>query len=203
MDILGKIFGSINRVKLFRLFFANPNGLFTREQISSKSKISEDNVLKELTLLTKAKFLKKKKFKGEKETKKLGKKKKAILVGWELNPGFKYLSELKVFLMGGEVLDSEYLIKKFKGAGKIRLIITAGVFMNDEKSRADLLVVGDNINKKSVSNVIKAIESEIGRELNYGVFETEDFKYRLTVYDKFVRDVIDFPHNKIFDKLDE
>ena len=43
------------------------------------------------------------------------------------------------------------------------------------------------------------LEAEIGKELAYAVFDTPDFLYRANMYDKLVRDVIDFPHEKVLD----
>ena len=47
------------------------------------------------------------------------------------------------------------------------------------------------------------MEAEIGRELSYGVFETDDFRYRVSVCDKFIRDILDYSHKKILNKLED
>ena len=64
-----------------------------------------------------------------------------------------------------------------------------------------LLVVGDGIKHGKLENVIHTLEAEIGRELRYTVFDTPDFHYRLSIYDKLVRDILDYPHIKVVDKL--
>jgi len=61
--------------------------------------------------------------------------------------------------------------------------------------------VGDKLKRGAVDRVIKTMEAEVGRELVYAVFDTADFLYRLNAYDKFIRDVLDYPHEKIIDKL--
>jgi hypothetical protein len=63
------------------------------------------------------------------------------------------------------------------------------------------LVVGDNIKRGKLENVMKTLESEIGKELKYAYFGTEDFKYRLSMCDKLIRDILDYPHKKILNKL--
>jgi hypothetical protein len=45
------------------------------------------------------------------------------------------------------------------------------------------------------------MEADIGKELSYAVCDTADFVYRLNAYDKFIRDVLDYPHETIVDKL--
>ena len=61
----------------------------------------------------------------------------------------------------------------------------------------DLLIVGDKLKRGKIEEGIKKIEAEIGIELVYAVFETKEFIYRLNMYDKLVRDVLDYPHQVI------
>lgn len=195
MEILGKLFGGENRVKIMRLFLIGPDIAFTKEEVSKRCRILKDNTNKELNLLKKIKFIEDKKIKQE------GNKKG--IPGLKLNQDFVHIDSLRELLLGSEIAKGDDLAKKFRGIGNVKLVITAGIFMDNENSPADLLIVGDEIKRKSLSNVVKAIESEIGREIKYSVFDTEDFKYRMTVYDKFVREIMDYPHNKILDKLYE
>ena len=48
--------------------------------------------------------------------------------------------------------------------------------------------------KSKIEEEIRKLEAEIGTELKYSVFDTKDFIYRLNMYDKLVRDILDFPH---------
>ena len=41
---------------------------------------------------------------------------------------------------------------------------------------------------------IRKLEAEIGAELVYAIFDTKEFIYRLNMYDKLVRDILDYPH---------
>ena len=90
---------------------------------------------------------------------------------------------------------------RFSAAGKIRLLLVAGIFIQDNDSRADLVLVGDRLKRGAIERAVKSMEAEIGRELNYAVFETSDFLYRMEAYDKFIRDLLDYPHEKIINKL--
>jgi len=53
--------------------------------------------------------------------------------------------------------------------------------------------------KNVLQKVVKSLEAEIGKELDYAVFDTEEFKYRIDMYDKLVCDIIDLPHEKLID----
>ena len=56
------------------------------------------------------------------------------------------------------------------------------------------MIVGDNLKKVAIEGGIRKLEAEIGAELTYAVFNTKEFVYRLNMYDKLVRDILDFPH---------
>ena len=45
------------------------------------------------------------------------------------------------------------------------------------------------------------MEAEIGKELRYAAFEAPEFEYRVKMYDKLIRDIFDFPHKTILNKL--
>ena len=90
---------------------------------------------------------------------------------------------------------------RFAHCGKIKLLIVAGLFIHSDDSRADLLLVGDHLKRGAIERAIKTMEAEVGRELVYAAFETDDFRYRMNAYDKFIRDILDYPHEKIIDRL--
>jgi hypothetical protein len=74
--------------------------------------------------------------------------------------------------------------------------------MHDNDRMADLMIVGDRLDRKMIEGEIKKLESEVGKELRYALFDTEEFMYRLKMYDKLLRDVLDYPHEKIVNKID-
>jgi hypothetical protein len=131
---------------------------------------------------------------GQKET--LKKKK---VTGWFFDSNFKYKEALRNLVLDAEFVDLTSLGKKLKTLGKMKLVLAAGVFLQDPTSRLDLLIVGDELRRQPIDTTIRMLEAEIGKELAYAVFDTPDFLYRANMYDKLVRDVIDFPHEKVLD----
>ena len=81
------------------------------------------------------------------------------------------------------------------------LIIVAGIFIDEIDSRVDVLLVGDKMKKPIIEGVLKRLEAELGRELTYGMMETGEFEYRFGIYDKFIRDIIDYPHLVVLNKM--
>ena len=203
MEILGKLFGSEARVKIMRLFLFNQDQIYDLDMVSQKSKVNKKTVKKEFLALERSALIKRKVFFKIVERKKRGKKiqKKVKSQGYCLNQAFSYLSALRQLLVSGKNLEGDEIVKRLSKAGKLKLVAVAGVFTQDKDSRLDMLVVGNNINKASLLNIIKSIEAELGKELLYAHFETEDFKYRLEMYDKLIRDVLDYPHKVLLDKI--
>jgi len=204
METLGKLFGSIAKVKIMRLFLSNDDMVFDNEEISSRTKVPVATLRKELNALEKISLIKKRIFYKEiikkKNKQEVVEKKK--MSGWVLDTNFSLLAPLKNLLIKGSPLSSKDITDRLKGGGTLKLVITSGVFIQETDSRVDILIVGDNLNNSYLEKAIGILESEIGQELRYSILETADFNYRLGVYDKLLRDILDYSHKKIVNKLD-
>ena len=194
METLAKLFGGQARVRIMRLFLLNCENNFEIEDVVSRSRVMKNNARKEINILSAMNFIKQKVITKEGYR---GSKKKVIT--WSLNPEFQYLQSIRDILIDPTLLLQEDLPQRFKQIGKIKLMIVSGVFIGNSKSRADVLIVGDKLKKNILQQVVKGLEAEIGKELDYVVFDTEEFKYRLNMYDKLVCDIIDLPHEKLID----
>ena len=194
METLSKLFGGQARVRIMRLFLLNNNNNFEIEEVVSRSRVMKANARKEINALSMMNFIKQKVITKEGYR---GTKKKVTV--WSLNPSFRYLQSIRDILVDPTLLIQEDLPQRFKQIGKIKLMIVSGVFIGNSKSRADVLIVGDKLKKNVLQQVIKSLEAEIGKELDYVVFDTEEFKYRLNMNDKLVCDIIDLPHEKLID----
>jgi len=202
MDTLGKLFSSNALVKIMRLFLLNPDTSFDSKDIMEKSKVTSSSLRTEMSILQSIKFVKKKTFYKEVPAKsKKAKPKKKKVSGWCLNHNFEYLAPLKVLLVNSASVDHKSLMEKFKNTGKIKLVVLSGIFIKESTGHVDMLVVGDNIKKSSLERALRSIESEIGKELVYAAIDTKEFNYRLNMYDKFIRDIFDYPHTKVVDKI--
>ena len=203
MDTLGKLFGSQTRIKILRLFFLNPLDAFDVATVSSKSKVNLTETRRELALLKKAGVIAEKSFFKETPIKRGSKKPatKKRVDGFQLKANFPLLVPLKNLIISETPLNRDEIMNRFKSVGKVKLLILSGIFLDESDSRLDLLVVGDNLKKRAIESALKSIEAEVGKELAYSILETPEFLYRVSVYDKFVRDVLDFRHDRLIDKL--
>jgi hypothetical protein len=203
MDILAKLFGSTAKVKLMRLFLFNPEIAYTLKEITNRAKITTREAKKELTILISFGIIRVRPVRRDVRVKRRNKivTKKVQEKGYALNPKFAYLTALKSLLTSASVHADDTLTKKFAKIGKLKVFIATGVFLQRWDSRVDLLIVGDEISTARLEKAIAALEAEIGKEISYSSFSTEDFEYRLGSHDRLIRDILDFPHNVLVDRL--
>ncbi len=179
MEILGKILGNGARVRIMRLFLLNKSKGFRSKDIARRSRVSLSAVRRELRLLSSVNFIK---------------KRSSISAEWFFNSFFKYAEEFEELLIRSDNLNRGAILNNFKKIGQVKLLIVSGVFIKNHDSRIDLLIVGDNLKKAKIEHGVRKLEAEIGTELVYAIFNTKEFIYRLNMYDKLVRDILDYPH---------
>jgi hypothetical protein len=203
MDTLTALFGSLAKVKILRMFLFNQGIPFLIKEIVDRSKSPAPIVKKELAALVKAEIIKKRLFSKEVEVKQGDKIaiKKVSGTGYVLSDTFPYLEPLKNLLTVASLHADETLAKRFVQGGRIKLFVASGIFIQDWNSRVDLLIVGDELNLSKIESVIKVIESEIGKEIAYSAFETQDFEYRQGIHDRLIRDILDYPHITLIDRM--
>ncbi len=197
MTEIDTLLGGEVRAKLLRLFLFNPNVSLDADMVESRTQASKRQVKVELAALQRMRFLKRRM--GHVVSPKTGKKRKVHQ--WFLNPQFPHLASLHTFFTSVTELSDSFLIDKITKAGKVKLIVIGGAFLKDWDARVDLLIVGDDLKKGSLNHSLKAIEAEMGRELRYAHLTTSDFKYRLSVYDKLLRDLLEYTHKVLLDKV--
>lgn len=168
--------GSPARVKVMRLFLLNKNKAFSSKDVVRRSRVSSNIIRRELKLLLSVDFIKRKS------------------ANFIFNPSFKYASQVEELLVNTETLDKQSIINNLRKTGRVKLLVVSGIFLKDKDSRVDMLLVGDGLKRAKIEENIRKFEAEIGRELSYTIFNTKEFIYRVSMYDKLVRDILDFPH---------
>ena len=186
-QILEQLFDSPLKVKLLKLFLRNPNHGFTLKETVRRTKSDPRSSRRQVEKLKSINFLNSK-YRAKKRI-------------YSINPRFDFYNELKTLVLKSSPASKEKILKRLKGLGRIKLVILSGVFINAENPRVDLLVVGDNLKKKKLDNFLKDLEAEVGKEIDYVVLTTENFRYRYDMFDRFLRDVLEKPHEKLINKL--
>lgn len=183
---LENLLSSVNKLRIIKYFIRNPEGFFEKSEITRRLEIRSDVFNREAKNLVADDFLK---F-----------KKKGKFICYSLNDKFYLYPELKNLVDRSIPINDDELILKLQRLGKVQLALVAGVFINKDDSRADMVIVG-KINPSKFDKFIKTAESRVGKELNFVVMTIEEFKYRHMMFDRFVHDVLEAPHRKLINKI--
>lgn len=200
IEKLGKIFGSPARVKIMRLFLFNPETAYDLDDVGGRAKVARVHARREIANLISVGFLKKKTFKKEVPYRNTTRKKN--VVGYIIDPAFDIAGPLRTLLIESELVQVRDLPKRFQRAGRFNLLIVSGIFMHDHDRMLDILMVGDRLRRPAIDAAMRTLESEIGREVRYAVFDKEEFEYRMRMYDKLLRDVFEYPHQRLIEKIE-
>lgn len=172
MDI-NRLFKSKARAAIFLLYFTNPESLFYLRELERTLGIPVSIIRKELLRL-------------EEEGVFLSEK-KGNLVFFRLNTAYPLFAELKSIVrktIGIEGILKEELLK-IKG---VKAAFIYGSFANGKeraKSDVDLFIVGD-IDEGRLIRRLNNIENTIKREVNYTIFNQEEYKNKKKKRDSFI-----------------
>lgn len=199
-DFLSELLGNTNRARLLRLFALNQPQAFTLAQAAKRSNVKSTIAGKELKALEKMEILKKTKFSIQ-----VGKQKRAVTGkqkedAWTFNTEFRYALPLSKFIHETAPMQHKAMLVALKRSGRLSAVVLSGAFMGDPTRPADLLVAADGLNESRLDAAIKGFESSLGREIRYATFTTPEFRYRMTIEDRLIRDTLDYPHLILLDK---
>ncbi len=201
--ILEKLFGGAATVKTLKFFLFNQETALTHEEITDRVKENPEWAKNAIDYLQKLGFLKRGRAVRDLVVKKGGKRKTTRVrkTVWMLHPNFPLTDALNQFFHRTNILPSKDIVTKLSQTGTLKLVSISGMFLEDTEARLDLIVVADNMKKAAVEKAVGLIEAKLGREIRYAAFETPEFLYRYGMYDKLIRDVFDYKHDKILNKL--
>jgi len=186
-DTLTKLFGSATRVRLLRLFLFNPRQPFTVVDAAVRARVRPAEAKKELNLFVRLGLLERHPRRG--------------VVRYGLSAGSPYTAALQNLLLNAPARAQE-IHERLRAAGALKLVVASGIFVGEWDGRLDLLVVGDRLKENTLYKKIQLLEAEVGKEVRYTTLSTSDFFYRLNMSDRLLRDVFDYPHRILYDRLD-
>lgn len=184
---LDVLFDSPIRLRLLKLFLFNPDRGFDCKMVAEILNTATGLIKKHLKKLSKTRFIIAKKING-----------KQI---FKTNESFVFYDELKELIARASPASKEKMLRQLKRLGGVKLAVLSGIFLNLDNSHADLLVVGDKIKSSKFDLFLKELEAEVGKEINCALMTTKEFYYRYNMYDRFIRDLLDFKHENLINKL--
>lgn len=186
-EVLELLFGSKAKARILRFFILNPEHEYDLKEIAKRNMVSKLHVRRELDAFKKIKLINEKIKKGKKY--------------YELNQHFSFYPEVKTLITKSNVYPQCQSLSKMKSVGDVKLALVSGVFLNYPKSKADIVLVVNSVNKGKLNSLMNSLEAEIGREIIYVLMNSEDFKYRLDMLDRFILEFLEGPHDEIVNKI--
>jgi hypothetical protein len=196
-DPLTALLDTVARVRLVRMFVFNPSLDVSMNEVLRRAKLSQRAAKTELNQLERSGIIKKK-FIFEQIP---GKEKRRRVVGYSLNRSCPIVVPLQTFLFDTAPINAKTLQRHLRGVGKIQVLVAAGAFLREFERRLDVLVAVEKLNAPKVESAIRNLEAELGVSIKYAAFTTDDLIYRIGMHDKLIRDIFDYPHELILDKV--
>lgn len=204
--MLGKMFGSSSRVKILKLFVLHPNAQYYIRQVARDLDLQLNSVRRELENLEEFGLLTSKigiiekndsaelmfsEIDSEKEKKEVFEVSSKIdKKYYKVDTNFVLFEEIKALLIKAQILYEKDFVEKIRKIGHVKLLILSGFFMGQNDSPTDLFLVG-KVNKHRLLRIIKDLEEELGKEINFTLMESREFKYRRDITDVFLYSILE------------
>ncbi len=196
-DPLAILFGSPARVKLLRFFLFNPSKEFTFDDMCRRARLVRRTARVEISALEKAGVITRRTLSVPIP----GKAKKMKALGFALNKNFQQLQSLQTFLFETAPINGKELIAHLRKAGQLDFVAVAGVFVREFEQRLDVILAMKKLSQSKIESAIRSLEAEIGIEIRYAALASDDLRYRVGMYDKLTRDVFDYKHQILIDRI--
>ncbi|OGN20256.1 MAG: hypothetical protein A3I32_03200 [Candidatus Yanofskybacteria bacterium RIFCSPLOWO2_02_FULL_45_10] len=121
-----------------------------------------------------------------------------------LNRDFQFIQELRDLILKSSPAEKSEIAERLQRIGRVKLAVISGIFLNKENPETlatDLFIVADYIDRRKFQVFIKYLEAETGGEVRFVIMEKEEFQYRLSMFDRFVRVLLEGPHEKLINRL--
>ncbi len=186
-EILESLFGTKSRSRMIRFFILNPGQETTMKELKEKMGIDGRKIRADINALIRIELI----------TQTTRKKEKYYM----LNESFPYYVELRNLFIKANTYPQCKELKKINEAGRVKLVLISGVFLNYDKSRIDILIVCDGLNRAKLAKAIEAVEAEVGKEVRYMAMTSDELTYRLDMMDRFLIEVLSSPNDIVVNKI--
>ncbi|MFH0969661.1 MAG: hypothetical protein V1804_04090 [Patescibacteria group bacterium] len=186
-EVLDFLFGSKIKARLLRFFLMNAEQEYNVAEISRKNMLKSFQIRATLNDFRKNKFILERKRGGKKF--------------YIVNQKFPFFIELCSLFIKSNVYPKCGSLAKIKSIGDVKLALVSGIFLNYPKSKADLILVANNISRSKLNNLMSNLEAEVGREISFVLMNSDEFNYRLNMLDHFVLDFLEGPHDELVNKI--
>lgn len=117
-----------------------------------------------------------------------------------LNQHYKLLPGIQDYWRKTGAKYQDELFSAIKRLGDIKAAFLSGIFSGRPELSVDLLLVG-RVNLRKLDEFLKSAEHMMGQEINYSIMNPKEFVLRRDTFDRFIKDIFDYPHLVVMDTL--
>jgi len=185
--MLEQLFSSRTRVKLLKKFLLNPDHKYYVRQLTREIDERINSVRRELDNLVRIGFL----ITFDQEQKKY----------YQVNKDFLLYSEIESLIIKSQSLLENKIIDKIKKIRGIKYCVLTGKFVKRPETLTDILVIGSKVDVTKFKEIIKLLEKNFGKEVNYTFLTPSEFTARSQMTDKFIYNILNGPKIIVVDKI--
>lgn len=198
-DILSELFESPVKVRALKLFLRNPEEAFSLKEGAKRLKITPRDIVRQVKKFCAIDLVRGRTVRSEKKVGRRVRVKKEMV--YYANPKFAFYQELRGLVLKSSPTTWDKKLAALTSLGRMKLVVIGGSLVNDDKARVDVLLVGDDINTRSVSAFMRNLEAEVGKEIRFMMLAPQEFAYRYGMYDNILREIFERPHRKLINKM--
>lgn len=195
--MLDRLLGSQARAKILKIFLLNPHTKYYVRQLARQLGLQVNAVRRELDNLIGMSLILAESAKKENDSEGDTEAMPRLTRGdgmhekkyYRANLSFPLFEEIQAVFVKSHILYKNDFVDHLRTTGDVRLIVLAGFFVNDNEADVDLMIVG-NINKTKFQKVLKDMEDELGREINFTSMDLKEFQYRHGMADAFLYKIL-------------
>jgi len=184
--MLNQLFGSEARVRISNLLLRNPDQKYQLRELARDLKLPPNSVRREIDILVNLGLIKEERLKEISGSKNKALDKKYF----SGDKNFVLYPEIKALLIKSQLLFSRHFIAELQKICQPKLLALTGLFTNDLEVKTDLLFVGQ-VSHSAFLKLIKDLERQLGREINFTMMKPAEFEYRQKVMDIFLYSILE------------
>lgn len=117
-----------------------------------------------------------------------------------LNQKYKIFPEIRQALLKDRKPYEDELFSAIKKVGDIKAAFLSGLFSGYPELPVDILIVG-KVNETRLEQFIQNCQKMMEQEINYSTMPADEFYTRRNSFDRFLKDIFDYPHLVVIDTL--
>jgi len=188
--MLEPIFGSVPRVKILNLLLLSETKKFPLTSLARDLNLPVNSVRHELANLIKFGLVNEEKISSERNETgdKLANKKEKKY--FSANNDFILYPEIRALFVKAQILFSQKFILGLQKICQPKFLALTGLFTNYPEAQTDILIVG-SVRRSAFLKLIKELEKDLGREINFTILKETEFRYREEIMDIFLYNILE------------